>query len=145
MADVSRPPKEIKMITTREIDVYRKRANLKHRQVTTKTVDASIRIEPPKEPIKKRGISTTSLPDVADIMEKKRRDDIMAEVKKAKKKASVSKIMAQTVEQGKTTIEALATTLKPDKKPMKEMTAEKKKAAMKERMAKVRAAKKKKK
>ena len=109
------------MITTRGLKVEPpKGASLKQRQVTTKTVDASIRVEPPKEPIKRRGISTTSLPDVADIVEKKRRDDIMAEVEAEKAK------------------------VKPrEKKSLKEIAFEEKKAAMAARMAKVRAAKKK--
>lgn len=74
------------MITTREIDVNLKKGNLKHRQVTTKNINAGVRVEPPKEPIKPRSITTTTLPDVADIAEKKKRDDIMAEAKKAENK-----------------------------------------------------------
>ena len=67
------------MITTREIDVNLKKGNLKHRQVTTKNINAGVRVEPPKEPIKSRSVTTATLPDVADIAEKKKRDDIMAE------------------------------------------------------------------
>lgn len=73
------------MITTREINVNLSKGKLKLRQSTTKDVDASIRVEPPKEPIKTRGVSTTTLPDVADIVEKKRRDDIAIEQKLAMK------------------------------------------------------------
>ena len=81
------------MITTREIDVRLHRANvnlekakLKHRQVTTKNINAGVRVEPPKEPIKPRSVTTATFPDVADIAEKKKRDDIMAEAKKAENK-----------------------------------------------------------
>ena len=75
--------KEISMITTRQIDVNLEKGKLKHRQVTTKNVNAGVRVEPPKEPIKPRSVTTAALPDVADIAEKKKRDDIMAERKKA--------------------------------------------------------------
>ena len=73
------------MKTTREINVNLTRGKLKLRQVTTKNVDASLRVEPPKEPIKPRGVSTTTQADVADIAEKKRRDDIAKEKKLAMK------------------------------------------------------------
>lgn len=195
------------MITTRDLRVEPpKKVNLKQRyksrSVTTKTVDASIRVEPPKEPIKPRGISTTSLPDVTDIAEKKRRDDIMAEVKAAKeaeeKKKKQDEIIANLKgepvddkpftdsarydedeekklgfeigdavyqdEKGKLIVKekpeksieevAKEAEMKLEKKKsfacptippsLEGMIAEKKKLAMKERMAKVRAAKKKK-
>ena len=70
------------MITTREINVNMSKEKLKLRHVTTKGIDAGVRVEPPKTPIKARGVSTTTLPDVADIAEKKRRDDILAETRK---------------------------------------------------------------
>lgn len=76
------------MITTKQINVNLSRGKLKLRHVTTKDVDASVRVEPPKEPIKRKGlatITTTTLPDVADIAEKKRRDDIAIEKKLAMK------------------------------------------------------------
>lgn len=95
------------MITTRQIDVNLEKGKLKQRHVTTKNINAGLRVEPPKEPIKPRSISTNVLPDVADIAEKKKRAEILAEAKKA----SVAKILAETVEQGKATIEVLATTL----------------------------------
>ena len=69
------------MITTREINVDLTRGKLKLRQSTTKNIDASLRVEPPKGKIKPRGISTTTQADVADIAEKKRRDDIAIEKK----------------------------------------------------------------
>ena len=74
------------MITTRQIDVNLKKSKLKHRQVTTKNINAGVRVEPPKEPIKPRSVTTATLPDVADIAEKKKRDDIMAEAKKTENK-----------------------------------------------------------
>ena len=76
------------MITTKQINVNLSKGKIKLRHVTTKDVDASVRVEPPKEPIKRKGlatITTTTLPDVADVAEKKRRDDIMAEKKLAMK------------------------------------------------------------
>jgi len=75
------------MITTREINVNLTRGKLKLRQSTTKNVDASSRVEPPKGKIKPRGISTTTQADVADIAEKKRRDDIAKEKKIAMRDA----------------------------------------------------------
>jgi len=73
------------MITTRQINVNLSKGKLKLRHVSTRNINAGVRVEPPKEPIKPRGVTTTTLPDVADIMEKKRRDDIMAERKLAMK------------------------------------------------------------
>jgi len=72
------------MITTRQVNVNLDRGKVKLRHVTTKDIDVGVRVEPPKEPIKKKSIATittTTLPDVADMAEKKRRDDIAAEKK----------------------------------------------------------------
>jgi len=76
------------MITTRQVNVNLDRGKVKLRHVTTKDINVGVRVEPPKEPIKKKSIATittTTLPDVADVAEKKRRDDIMAEKKLAMK------------------------------------------------------------
>jgi len=73
------------MITTRQVNVKLNKGKLKLRHVTTKHIDASVRVEPPKGKIKPRSITTTTLPDVADIAEKKRRDDIAKEKKLAMK------------------------------------------------------------
>jgi len=73
------------MITTKEINVNLAKEKLKLRGVTTKNIDAGVRVEPPKAKIKPRGISTTTLADVADMAEKKRRDDIAVEKKLAMK------------------------------------------------------------
>jgi hypothetical protein len=68
------------MITTRQINVSLDKGGKKLGQVSTKDVDASIRVEP--KPTKKAiGISTATLADVADIAAKKERDDIMAQRK----------------------------------------------------------------
>lgn len=72
------------MITTKQINVNLEKGNLKHRQVTTKNIDAGVRVEPPKEPIKSRSVSTNALP--TDIDEKRKRDAIMAERKKAEER-----------------------------------------------------------
>ena len=106
------------MITTREINVNLDKGQTKLKQVSTKTIDASIKVEQPKEPIKAQGISTTTLADVADIAEKKRRDDIAAERNSFQKNMAIYQ-----VEQN-------------------ELIAKEKKLAMKEKMAKVRTAKK---
>ena len=82
------------MITTRQINVDLAKEKLKLRGVTTKDIDAGVRVEPPKAPIKPRGVSTTTLADVADIAEKKRRDDIMAERKAALIKSDKEKKLA---------------------------------------------------
>jgi len=85
------------MITTKQINVNLSREKLKLRHVTTKDVDIGVRVEPPKEPIKKKSlaiITTTTLPDVADVAEKKRRDDIAVEKKlamKDEKKLTINK------------------------------------------------------
>jgi len=101
-----------------------------------------VRVEPPKAPIKKKSlatITTTTLPDVADIAEKKRRDDIMAERKLAMKdeKKIVIAERPKLVEPSKT-IEQIAEEeglkiARVKKKPWKEMTDEEKKVVYKER------------
>ena len=143
------------MITTREINVILKKGQRKLKGITTKTVDASIRLPLPIEKkIKSPIASTHNIADVKDIAEKKRRDEIMAQ-----RKASM--IMTETVEKGEEAIEALKTDLNNamEKEKKKELLALKKKEAKeknakklaikkqkdKERMAKVRAAKKNKK
>jgi len=76
------------MITTKQINVNLSKGKIKLRHVTTKDIDAGVRVEPPKAPIKKKSlatITTTTLPDVADVAEKKRRDDIAEEKKLAMK------------------------------------------------------------
>lgn len=86
------------MITTREINVDLTKGKLKLRRVSTKDIDAGVRVEPPKEPIKTRGVSTTTLPDVADIAEKKRRDDIAVEKKLAMRDAKKVAMAEKKVE-----------------------------------------------
>ena len=97
--------------------------------MTTKSVDASIRVEPPKGKIKPRGVSTTTLQDVADIAEKKRRDDIMAEQKLAMKDAKKIAIAEKPklIEPSKELMAELK------RKPWKDMTDEEKKIEYKER------------
>ena len=74
------------MITTRQIDVNLSKGKLKQRHVTTKDINPGARVEPPKEPIKPKSISTNALPDVADIADKKKREEIIAEKKKVEKR-----------------------------------------------------------
>lgn len=69
------------MITTKDINVILEKGQGKLKQMTTKDVDASIKVVQPKEPVKPKIISTHSMADVADIMDKKKRDDIMAQRK----------------------------------------------------------------
>ena len=104
------------MITTRQINVNLSKGKLKLRHVSTKGIDAGVRVEPPKEPIKPRGVTSTTLADVADIAEKKRRDDIMAEKKLTMKDEKKIAVIDW-----------------PKKKPWKEMTDEEKKVEYKER------------
>lgn len=73
------------MITTKDVNVDLSRGKLRLRRVTTKDIDVGVRVEPPKVPIKKQSITTTTRQDVADIAEKKRRDDIAKEKKLAMK------------------------------------------------------------
>ena len=72
------------MITTREINVDLSKGG-KLNRVTTKNIDTSPKVKLPKKPIKAKGISTSNIADVADIREKKRRDDIAEEKKLAMK------------------------------------------------------------
>jgi len=72
------------MITTREINVDLRKGG-KLDRVTTKDIDASPKVKLPKKPIKAKGVTTSNIADVADIREKKKRDDIMAERKLAMK------------------------------------------------------------
>ena len=112
------------MITTRQINVNLSKGKLKLRHVSTKGIDAGVRVEPPKEPIKPRGVTSTTVADVADIREKKRRDDIAVEKKLTMKDEK-----------------KIAMIDWPKKKPWKEMTDEEKKVAIKERTAKMLATK----
>jgi len=106
--------------------------------VTTKTVDASIKVEPPKAPIKAKSITTTTLPDVADIAEKKRRDDIMAEQKLAmkdkKKIVMVEKetsfqenIVTYQKEQNEIIAKEKSLKMKAEKKPWNKMNTKERK------------------
>ena len=67
------------MITTRQIDADNPKKAEKLRQATTKDVDASIPRTENLNPQKSVNVSTRNIADVADIAEKKRRDEIMAE------------------------------------------------------------------
>jgi hypothetical protein len=140
------------MITTRQINVNLAKEKLKLRRATTKDLDAGVRVEPPKAPIKTKSITTTILADVADIVEKKRRDDIAVEKKlavKDEKKIVITEketsfqenIATYQKEQNELIAKEKSLKMKDEKKPWKEMTDEEKKLAMKERMAKVRATK----
>ena len=82
------------MITTREINVDLSKGG-KLNRVTTKDIDASPKVKLPKKPVKATGISTSNIADVADIAEKKRRDDIMAERKLGDKKKPWNKMNAK--------------------------------------------------
>lgn len=72
------------MITTREINVDLSKGG-KLNRVTTEDIDASPKVKLPKKPVKAKGISTSNIADVGDILEKKRRDDIAEEKKLAMK------------------------------------------------------------
>ena len=120
------------MITTRDINVDLSRERRPLNQKTTKEVNVYVKKGTPRP--SKIAVTTHNIEDVQAIAEKKRRDEIIAQ-----KKASASKILAETVEKGKEAIENLAADMK-DKNEEEE-----KKIAMKERMAKARAARGKKK
>lgn len=183
------------IVTTRNIDVNLHKGPRRLKQTTTKKVDASIRVKQPKNPQKPVSLSTAELPDVQDIKDKKKRDDIMEQRKlylkdqkmvkineKKKTKVGIGPVAFKRgnavydekgdlviMEKAGKTIEEFAEQAgaeliiskeKEEKKPWKDMTEEerhvamteqvemtdeeKKKIAMKERMAKVRAARKKK-
>ncbi|MCK4825600.1 hypothetical protein KA005_58165 [bacterium] len=111
------------MITTRQIFVKLAKGRKQFLRVTTKDIDASIKVKLPKDRVGKGPmVSTNKLGDVADIEAKKRRDDIMVE-KKRLEETKVKKKPAKV------------------KKAWKDMTDEEKEVVMAERMAKVRAAK----
>jgi len=116
-----------KILTTREIIVHLKEGERKLERTTTKDVDPSIKVVYPKEPVKPTSLSTSSLPDVGLLIEKKRRDEIMTERKlylQDEKKIAIAEPtrIVKLIEEAKT-------------------ADEKKKLAMAEKMAKVRAAK----
>lgn len=145
------------MITTRGIFVKLGMGRKQFSRVTTKDVDASIRVEPPKRGANKRPIvSTNKLADVSDISGKARRDKIMAErevldIKDAKKEAEKKK----KEEQGPKLVEpseelkaelkeaesklAMTESMEVVRKHWKDMTDEEKKDAYKERAKKAKA------
>jgi len=83
------------MITTREINVNLGKGR-KLGRITTKDIDASIKVEQPKDKaIKTPIISTHNMADVADIAEKRRRDEIMASIKTNNKKLDMKEKMAK--------------------------------------------------
>lgn len=100
------------MITTRDIKVDLNIGRRPLKQKTTKEVDVYVKQGKPKP--SKIAVSTHNIEDVADIAEKKRRDDITAQRK------------VKFVE--------------PSKELTVELKAAEKKLANKEKMAKVRAA-----
>ena len=113
------------MITSRQINVNLTRGKLKLRQVTTKDINPGIRVEPPKEPIKPRGVSTTTQADVVDIAEKKRRDDIAKEKKAlevARKKAEVAEKKLAMKDAKKIVIAEKPKLVDPSKELMAELT-----------------------
>lgn len=69
------------IMTTREIYVHLAKGQRKLERTTTKHVDASIKVVQPKIPQKPVTLSTAGLPDVSDIIDKKKRDDIMVQRK----------------------------------------------------------------
>ena len=150
------------MITTKGIFVKLGKGRKLFSRVTTKDVDASIKVEIPKHRVVKGPVvSTNKLADVADIGKKKKRDDIMAERKlavKDEKKIVIEKkavpiikmdnqdfLMNTGSEPIKEVIEAVksnvkkAVRLEVNKKPWKEMTDDEKKAAYQERAKKAKA------
>lgn len=69
------------MITTKVINVDLEKGRNKLRRVTTKDVDASIKVKIPDKSVKTKSLTTSKLMDVGDIIEKRRRDEIMAQRK----------------------------------------------------------------
>ena len=69
------------ILTTSKINVKLEEGQRKFKQVTTKKVDASIKVEHPKDPTKPQSISTRDIMDVGDAIEKKKRVEIMAQRK----------------------------------------------------------------
>ena len=134
------------MITTRQVNVNLDKGKLKLRHVTTKDIDAGVRVEPPREPIKTKSITTTTLADVADVAEKKRRDDIAVERKLAMKDEKKI-VIAEKPEENIEEIPAVGGQMlrisneDVEKKPWKEMTDDEKDDAMKERTLKMMATK----
>lgn len=140
------------MITTKQINVNLSRGKLKLRRVTTKDVDASLRVEPPRQPLKLKNIpsiTTTTLSDVADIAEKKRRDDIAKEKKLAmgdeKKIAIVEKKATPVIKiDDRKLVSLIADEIAQmppiaEKKSWKDMSDDEKKIAYKERAQRAKA------
>lgn len=127
------------ILTTREIIVHLNEGERKLKRTTTKDVDPSIKVVYPKDPVKPVSLSTSSLPDVGLLIDKRRRDEIMAERKLSlqdEKKLVMAKPVAVEIA-SPTRIEGLIKEASAEK-----LIAEEKKTEMAERMAKVRAGKK---
>jgi len=86
---LSRPQRSKIMITTRDIKVDLSRERKPLSQKTTKEIDIYVKRGTPKP--SKIVVSTHDIEDVADIAEKKRRDDIMAQKKRKDKKTTKGK------------------------------------------------------
>ena len=67
------------MITTRQIEADNPKKEEKLKQATTKDIDTTPPMPKNLNPQKATQVSTRNIEDVADIAEKKRRDEIMAE------------------------------------------------------------------
>ena len=125
------------MITTKDVDVDLEKGIARLDQKTTKDIDVSFKPDKPKketkpkEVIRPQSISTHNMQDVADILEKKKRDEIIAEMKKLDKKDEKKLIM--TDEKKTILINNEGDSVIAKRKPWKEMTDEEKKVAYKER------------
>lgn len=82
------------MITTKNIKVDLSKQAGRLKQVTTKTIDASIPTVKNPNPVKAKTVSTGTIEDVADIAEKKRRDEIMVEKNQQKIEVFYSPIVS---------------------------------------------------
>jgi len=114
------------MITTREINVDLSKGR-KLNRVTTKDIDASPKVKLLKKSAKAQGISTSNIADVADIREKKRRDDIAEEKKLAMK--DEKKIILNVDNEGDSMV--------VEKKPWNKMNAKERKEYQAEKAKKV--------
>lgn len=111
------------MITTRDLkpEVGMRPTSLRIK--TTKEIDVHVKTGKPQPT--KIAASTHTIEDVADIAEKKRRDEIMAARQVIMTGQKAAEIMSAAAEQGKTIVGALASTMKKADKKEEKLIVEK--------------------
>lgn len=63
--------------------------------ITTKAIDASIKVDKPKEPVKNQALSTNKVGDVTDIADRAKRLKVLKQKEEYKKKVKAKERMAK--------------------------------------------------